>query len=280
MEYFDLLNSRKYALIIWLVVFFAWAILKKEIRNSFFGIFKTLAHRVFLCTFTALFLYLAFIIFLFSEVGLWNTTLIPETVFWFFGSAIVILFSVNDATQDNQFFKKIITNNLKLLVAIEFLVNVYTFHLVVELILLPIILLIVGVSALAETKKEYAQVKKFTDVILIAFGFFLIIFALFKVFVDYQGFATLTNLQSFILPPLLTLTYIPFLYVIALFMAYETLFVRLNLFTKENKNLRPVAKRKIILLCHLNLWKLNKFSKSSIQQLISLSTADDVEIDK
>lgn len=45
-------------------------------------------------------------------------------------------------------------------------------------------------------------------------------------------------------------------------MAYETLFIRLKIFVKDQK-LLSFVKRRILLLCHLNLGKLNRFAQSS-----------------
>lgn len=277
MEYFSLLNTREQALIIWIVGLFVLALSKNEFRNSFLEIFKTLLHKIFLFVFAASVLYLALIIFIFNKAELWDTALIPGTIFWFFGSALILLFSVSDATRDNKFFKKIIFNNLKLTLIIGFLINIYTFHLITELILLPIILLIAAVSAVAEIKNEYSQVKRVTDFILVIFSIFLITFAVSKMFGDYANFVSSANLQTFVLSPLLTIAYLPFLYFLALFMAYESLFVRLGMFSKENERLTTIAKKRVFKLCHLNLWKLNRFVESNRQELMRLSTEDDIE---
>lgn len=269
-------NSREQALIIWIAIFFVLILSKKEIRTSFLGIFKILLHRTFLFVFSALFLYLALVIFIFSKIGIWSTTLVPETIFWFFGSALVLLFGVNNATHNSQFFKKIVLDNLKIILVIIFIVNIYTYHLVIEMIILPITLLVVAISTYGGTKKEYLQVKKLADFVLVAFGIFLIIFALSRVVSNFQDFVTLENIQSFTLPTLLTFAYLPLLYAFAIFITYETLFIRLNIFTKENKQVTYFAKRKILTLCHLNLWKLNRFAKASTQELMKLGTRSDV----
>jgi len=125
-------------------------------------------------------------------------------------------------------------------------------------------------GAVAEIKKEYLPVKKLIDYILSFIGIFLIIFAISKVIGDYQGFLTANNLRSFVLPPLMTLAYIPFLYIFALIMAYEMLFVRLDIFLKNDKKLAGFAKQKIFRLCFLNLGKLNRFAKESTSDLLNL----------
>jgi len=53
---------------------------------------------------------------------------------------------------------------------------------------------------------------KIFSFILAVYGLFLIVFTFVKIFNDPQSFTTLDNLRAFALPVLLTLAYIPFLY--------------------------------------------------------------------
>lgn len=240
------------------------------------GVVKAFSHKKILSVIIATILYTGLVVFILSKTGIWEILLIKDTIFWLVGTAFVLLMNVNKATQDNGFFKKILIDNLKLILVLEFIVNLYTFSLWIELILVPFLFVIIAMSAVAEMKKEYLPVKKAIDFILSAFGIFLITYALAKILGDYQSFATSENLRAFILPPLLTFAYIPFLYLFALVIAYENLFVRIDIFVKDNKALAKFAKRKIICLCHLNLRKLNRFSRESTQELLKISSEEDV----
>jgi len=275
-NFLDLFNTRETATIIWLLISLGLAISQKKIRKSLFELGKAFLHKKILCVVIAAIMYTCLIVFIFSKIGIWQTSLIKDTTFWFIGTAFALLLNVNNATQDN-FFKKILKDNLKLILVLEFIVNFYTFNLLIELILIPFLFLIIVMSAYAERKKEYIQVKKIFDFILSAFGIFLITYALSRTIIDYQRIASSENLRGFILPPLLTFAYIPFLYLFALTMEYENLFMRIDIFIKDNKALTKFAKRKIIHLCHINLRKLNSFSRKSTQELIKISSEEDVE---
>jgi hypothetical protein len=197
-------------------------------------------------------------------------------VFWIFGSAIVLLMNTNKATQDDNHFKKILNDNLKLIIVLEFVVVLYAFNFWIEMIFVPVMFFIVAMGAVAEIKKEYLQVKKIIDFVLSAIGIFLIIFAISQIVNDYQNFVSLNNLRSFVLPPLLSFAFIPFLYMFALIMAYETLFVRLDIFLKNDTALARFAKIKFFKLCFLNLRKLNKFAKESSPDLLNLKGKNDI----
>ncbi len=94
--------------------------------------------------------------------------------------------------------------------------------------------------------------------------------------INYQTFVTLKNLNTLVLPPLLTLFYIPYLYLFALIMAYETLFVRLGIFIKD-KHLLAFTRQNILLLCNLNLGKLNRFAQTYARECMGLDSKSSVK---
>ena len=268
--FINTLNGREKAVIVWFLIFLFWALSQKNIRTSMLGVLKTFFQKKIITVFLAMFVYIFFIILLFSKLQIWNASLTKDTGFWILGSAFVLLMNVNNATQDDHHFKKILIDNLKLILVLEFIITLYSFNFWIEMLFVPVMFLIVAMGAVAEIKKEYLPVKKLIDYILSFIGIFLIIFAISKVIGDYQGFLTANNLRSFVLPPLMTLAYIPFLYIFALIMAYEMLFVRLDIFLKNDKKLAGFAKQKIFRLCFLNLGKLNRFAKESTSDLLNL----------
>jgi len=268
--FINTLNGREKEVIVWFLIFLFWALSQKNIRTSMLGVLKAFFQKKIITVFLAMFVYIFFIILLFSKLQIWNASLTKDTGFWILGSAFVLLMNVNNATQDDHHFKKILIDNLKLILVLEFIITLYSFDFWIEMLFVPVMFLIVAMGAVAEIKKEYLPVKKLIDNILSFIGIFLIIFAISKVIGDYQGFLTANNLRSFVLPPLMTLAYIPFLYIFALIMAYEMLFVRLDIFLKNDKKLAGFAKQKIFRLCFLNLGKLNRFAKESTSDLLNL----------
>lgn len=268
--FINTLNGREKAVIVWLLIFLSWALSQKNIRTSMLGVLKALFQKKIIVVFIAMFFYVFLILLLFSKIQIWDVSLTKDIIFWIFGSALVLLMNVNKATQDEHYFRKILLDSLKLILVLEFIITLYSFNFWIEMLFVPVMFLIVAMGAVAEIKKEYLPVKKLIDYVLSFIGIFLIIFAVSKIIGDYQGFVTANNLRSFVLPPLMTLAYMPFLYIFALIMAYEILFVRLDIFLKNDKKLAAFAKQKIFRLCLLNLGKLNRFAKESTSDLLNL----------
>jgi hypothetical protein len=105
------------------------------------------------------------------------------------------------------------------------------------------------------------QKSRSNESLVVILGIVLIVFTLREVVIGFQNLATLKNLRDFFLPVVFTATFLPFVYLMALYMQYETLFIRVDFFN-TNLELARYAKRKIFTTCHVNLSKLHKFSKN------------------
>lgn len=128
-------------------------------------------------------------------------------------------------------------------------------------------------GTVAESKPETRKLKTFFNFVLSIFGLGLLVFTLRELFADFQNVATLKTLRDFFLPPLFTIAFFPFVYLMALYMQYERLFNRVD-FANKDVSLARYAKRRFFAVCHLSLSKLNRFSKNVGFQ--KLNSRDDV----
>ena len=270
-------NKREIAVIFWLGVSTLLALSYKNIRKSLFDVLKSLFQIKIFSVIIFAILYTSLLVFILAKAEIWEWMLLKDTIYWFFGVAFVLLINTNKANQEKGFFSNILKDNLKIILVLEFILTSYTFNLIAEIILIPILAFVGVMSAFAETKREYLPVKKLFDFILSLIGFLLIVFAIGKMFSDFQAIATSDNLRTFILPPLLTLGFIPFVYFLALMITYETLFVRIKFLNKDNDDLIKFTKQKIFQFCHLSLRRLNYFSREYTRDLMKIGNKTDVE---
>jgi hypothetical protein len=178
------LNGREKAVFVWLFIFLCWALSQKNIRKSLVNVLKSFFQVKIFTVFVAMFAYIFLILWLFYNIQIWDFESIKDILFWLFGSAIVLLMNTNQATQDDNYFRKILKDNLKLIVVLEFVVGLYAFNFWIEMIFVPVIFFIVAMGAVAEIKKEYLQVKKIIDFVSSAIGIFLIIFVISQIVKD------------------------------------------------------------------------------------------------
>lgn len=255
----DIFSTRELSLLIWLLVGLTAMMFGKDLRKSLVGILKLLFGKQIGTILLLLTVYVTVTLFLLNKIGTWDFTLLKDTIFWFVSVALVLFFSINKA-KDTHFFKDIVKESFKWTIALEFFVNFYTFGLLTELILMPTTLFLAMTLAYSQTDKKYEQVSKLLTNIFSIIGLTFFAYVTYKTFYNYQDFFTLHTLFSFLLPPILTVLLIPFLYLLALYMNYEVLFIRVDFMT-NNSDKKQSLKREILLLANLNLNRLTSISK-------------------
>lgn len=257
MKIFSELNNREISILIWIVVFFLWVLSQKKIRAAFVSVIKAFFAKKLVYGYLLMFLYIAMIIYPFYLLGLWGAHWIKNTILWVSCIAFIMLMRFSKAT-DKNFFINSVKDNLKILIVLEFIINLYVFSLWIELLLVPFSALIGGMIAIAETDEQYKSVKKFLDFVLSVMGIVFVAYALYQVSTDFGNFASKKTIIDFSLPILFTIMFLPFVYLIALYSNYETLFLRMPFFI-ENQRVLSYSKRKTVLSFGFNLKAINRW---------------------
>ncbi len=257
-----MLNNREIATIIWIILFFLFALLKEKLRSSFCQFVRITFSRFILGLIASMLVYVFLMVLTFQKIGFWDTSALKDTVAWTFGVAFVMLFNVNKAGEEEHYFQRIFSDNIKLAVILEFITNMYAFSLALELIMVPVATILIMMKMVAGLKPEHKQVDSSVGYILGIIGTVLIVATLRGIIVDFRSFASLRTLRDFLLPPVFTIALLPYIYVLALFIKYDSIFKRIN-YTNDDSDLALYAKRKVLRTFHINLTKLSKWSKEA-----------------
>lgn len=257
-KFFQALNNRELAILIWIVFAIIWCLFYPKIRKLIFSLIKSFFAWKLTLSYVMMYTYIACCIWVLKIIAIWKIDHIPVTILWSICVAFVMLFNFQKANTQN-FFKNSIKDNIKGLVILEFVINIYVFNFWVEFIIVPISGIIGVMKAIAERSKEYEIIEKFLSFILIVFGIFLLFYSCYKIINDFDNFASWQNFESFYIPILLSILFIPFVYITALIATYESLFSRLKSLVQDKKVLR-YTKFKTILLIQFNLSRLNRWS--------------------
>lgn len=269
----NIFSTRELSLLIWVAILSTTFLSIKSVRQNSKDLLKILFGKQILTIILLLITLVIGIIFLFYKAHLWDKSLLKDTFFWFFGVALVLSYKSGQA-KDFAFFKEIVKDSIKWIIIIEFLVNFYTFSLFIEILLLPIIVIIALLQTISETDKKLEAVTKLMKNITAIFGLFLLTYVSYKTFTNSKALLDLNNLFPFILPIILTIIVLPFIYLLALYINYETLFVRIRCMSKENIIKRHL-KKEIFLSANVNLEKLLRISKKLNNY--DLSKSDDIK---
>lgn len=234
----DVFNNREIALIIWIgIIALCFGLFPKlrEIAKSFKPVLVAFFQYKIQINIALMFIYVLGIIYLLVRLGLWDFSQIKNTVIWMFSVGLFSFFQIEKIKKDRKFFKHVVLDNLKLLAIIEFIVGVYTFSLAIELVMLPILTMIVLLVAVADNYKEHVRVKIVLNNLLSFVGLFIIGYTIYMLSVDFEAFANRQTFYDFLIPVLLTILYIPFIFSLMVYMTYETVRFRLRYVIKKRK---------------------------------------------
>lgn len=263
---FDSLSTRELASAIWVLIAFTACMFNKSIRQSFFGVFKALFVWKISVSLLAFFLHTALYVFILFKIKLWDISALKDTVIWSFGFGFVSLMNINKVN-NSTYFKKVFFDTIKWTIAIEFILNFFTFSITKELIIFPIIVFSVMTQASASLKPEHKQVENLFKYILTGFGFFVFFLSLYKTIEQHSQLFTINNLKSFLLPMFLSITFLPFMYFYNLLVKYEGLWTILK-FIIKNKQDRQRVKRQILWVANFNIDKLVSISKNIAKPVV------------
>ncbi len=219
-EVTNIFTNREVALIIWVLIFGLWVFIKSTgFYKSLWGVLvsATKMWKIFLPMVT----YIVSCIFILYTLGFWNIEFIKITTFWFFGWAIIALLNSTKIRKENSYLRRIVFEILGLSIIVTFISGFYSFSLWIELIIVPIVAVFAGMSAVAAYNKEYESVGIFSDWFLGVLGIGVLVISLFRVSINFNNFATLSTLQEFITPILLSLMFLPFMYIVSLYSDWE-----------------------------------------------------------
>jgi hypothetical protein len=220
-EVWNALDNREKALLVWTFIIVLATLSKRELRSSFAAVLGALIVWPLSGLLLGAALYVVTIVLLGAAVGVWTLALLGVTVLWCFGPGALMFFNSNDAVSDPHYLRKVLRGTFTLILIVEFLVNVYVFNLLVELILLPVLTVLVLTAYVASTKDEFAPAKRFLDVLLAIFGIALLVRSLALLTLDFESFVTVENLMRLVYPLALTIAFLPYAYFLRLYIRRE-----------------------------------------------------------
>lgn len=260
------LNNRELALLIWFggVVMFLFFI--RKVRSSIYDVLKTLVRSVVVKIFAFMALYLLCVVCLISWFVDMGPQHLKEIFLWVFTVGLVMVFKANEH-KDLGAFRSLIISSLRFTIVVEFIVNFHSFSLAVELVLIPILTILILFQVVGEMKETTRYFANGIQNVINSIVLVIFVFALYKTIVNFDAVASFSNLVLLLLPSTLTLLFLPYVYFLTLYMAYNDYFIHLDFMTREMAKVK-LLKWAILRHANLNLDKLTRvkqhFNKRAI----------------
>ena len=109
---FDSLSTRELAWTLWILIALIACMFSKNIRQSFSGIIKALFAWKISVSLLAFFLHTFFYVFIIYKFGLWDISLLKDTLIWTLGFGFISLLNINKVN-DSAYFKKVFFDTIK-----------------------------------------------------------------------------------------------------------------------------------------------------------------------
>lgn len=156
------------------IYLFLYGMKHRRIRESFWKFVKIFFGRKLRILWGIIFLYVFGITLIFYHLSFWDNIYIKDIVVWFFFSGLVYCMNAVSREADEDYIRKVLKDNFKLTVILEFIISTFTFNIWVELVIIPVITVIVLMNVIAEQKEEYREVHKLLDIVLVLAGFWML----------------------------------------------------------------------------------------------------------
>jgi len=256
----EFFTTREWASITLIILFVLLSAKAKSVREGIIGVVKAFFHWKILLPIICAQIYLSIFAYTLYKYGLWNTTILRETIFFLFYTSIALILKYNNNDDRITSIKGIIEDTVKATLIIEFYLNIHTFSYGVELIIqfLLAILYLMGAFNKRDTK-ELEKTYGCTQAVFYGLSISLIIYSIYMSIGEWKEYFTSQTVISLLFPIAATIAYWPFLYIFSVIKAYEEWFVRI--YFASNKEEYGFRKTQVLKACGINLSMIHYVSK-------------------
>lgn len=269
----DQLSNRELVLAIFATFIICVALMKKSIRISVGELIKSAVSPKIIIPFTLMFFYISVSIYFLYRMGIWDTHLLIPTITWSLFSGTILAFRSAVGSLPPDQWKIVFRNHFKIIVLFTFIISTITFPFIVEILLIPFL----WVLRILEAKLD-EPVARFLGHFQALLGWLILGAAVIKAYQEYQAVQIYTILQLLLLPIILTLTLIPFLYVFTIYAGYDNIWVHLRFVSKRAPKLALYMKWRLIQKCFLSLRRVKCAESIKPYEMRKVETREEFDV--
>lgn len=240
-------TTREWAAFVWAAALVVAGVATPFVRRAFapvlhtlFGFWQLHLALVAFLTWAVLVCYVG------SLFGAWSATLLKDTVAWIVVYGFAGVFSANRAAKEEHFFRREALAALSVSALMQFVLNLHTFDLVVELFLLPVVTFLVLLEAVAGLDSKTRPAQNLVNGLLVIVGLWVVIATARGLVDSWRGIDPEETGLAFAFSIWFPLAMLPFVYALSLVMAYEIV-LRLSSF-RNSGNAPPLSVRAALLV--------------------------------
>ncbi|CUX55765.1 putative inner membrane protein [Agrobacterium tumefaciens str. CFBP 5621] len=224
---FDL-NNREVATLVYFGFFLAFVVFWKKGRPLALDVIRAFFSPKLALIWVLMSLYVAGCVWLLAWLDLWDWPNLKSTLLWWLTVGFASVFEAQQLKDKPHVLGKMVRDAFTFSTVLLFVAELVSFPLWVELLMLPALVfltLLIAVGA-HQTDKLLRGLQAVAGLIILFFSYWLVAGRLTE-------FWSLNTLREFGLPLLLWLAFVPFIFLLAMYMAYEETFTRLQMRPKQ-----------------------------------------------
>lgn len=270
-------STRELAVGLWSLAVLIFALSYGRFRKSLWKLLTSFLQWKILAFYFGMAVYSATVVYGLSCAGVWSSDLLKDTVLWLILGASMTGLHVVTASREDNVWRRVVVDNLKIVIVLEFLVNTYTFSLGVEVLLIPAVSLVAIMNAVASTDERHDSVRRLASTVLAMVGAVIVSAAIWRAIGDLKDMASYETLRSVLLAPTMSVLLLPFLYVSVVMMEYESFGIRLKLFLRDRSELIQWTRHRVRRRCGLSLRRVRTVSQIHPRQWMSAMGTEDID---
>jgi hypothetical protein len=261
-------TNRELAIGFWLLILIIFIFSNMKTRKPILKVIKLLFNRKLLIWQFSMLIYFYLMIYVLKLVGFWEPRLYKGAIIWLVFAGISSAVRSVQEGKDLKYFKELIKDNIKIFIVIQFIINLYSFSLIIEIIIVFLITFLTLVKYILENNVSFQNegssiLKKFINSVLGIVGIWILFHSIKEIFINYNSIPYIDKLQDMLLPSILSIMFLLYIYALVIYSSYEMLFIRLSFMKTINDNVRAYLKFKIFLYCHIDISRIQLFQKKS-----------------
>ena len=239
------LSPREWAALTWIAIALAAGVWHPVIRSSLVGILRSFLQPAILTVLVIAAAWIALCVWAMAARELWTLANLKTTIVWAVSFAFVSIFTIQRTQTDSQFFGRTIRETVSITALLTFLIEAHSFSYPVELVALPCLTVVGAMQVMAQLKHKDQPVERLLSSLMSVVVLGYIGFALYRTVLKPEAFFTLDTARELLIPAMLSAFYLPFLFLLGVWFAYERVFGVLFI-PLPDANLRRTAQRRAI----------------------------------
>lgn len=237
------ISNREIAWLAWLSVALIWILMRRQIREALWHCVKAFCAPQILRIVVLMLLYVGVCILLLAAFYIWEWSNLKTTLLWTLTFALVTMLDVSRISEDDAFYGQTVKDTFGATAVLFYIAELESFPLAAEFLLVPSLVLLGGLLAVAQTRPQIGHAKAFVESLVSIVGLSLLLYGLISIWTRPGEFLSWATLREFTVPALLSLMFLPFMYVLSVYMVCDRMAFRLT-WSMPDVELRSYAKTK------------------------------------